>query len=354
MNRLLIFIVGSWLICNMSFAQTPTYHSDPHWHLKWEDNFDDSFDSFIWLKAYNGDHGSNCLYQKENVWVEGGNLVIEANSDRGYCPPKPHEVPTWACGDCTEGWHPYTSGWVETRSAYFPHYGYIEARVKLPFIPNFFHHAFWTWKGYFEQARNQAEIDIFEMASHFYPSDNIFTTSVHECYKSTTTPDCDERKYTQIHTIPNFTYTDWHTYAIEWDVNRIVWYLDSIILRTLPNHDIIDPVRIILGIGVANPIDAFREQMYVDYVKVYQLHCDLKPVTEILNYDNPQLPNYYNYAVKKSISLNGISSLKQGQKVSLRATDYIELTSGFEVPLNAELYLDVTPCVARVKKEQDR
>ena len=54
--------------------------------------------------------------------------------------------------------------------------------------------------------------------------------------------------------------------------------------------------------------------------------------------------NTYNYAVKKSISLSGVSSLSLGQNVFLRATDFIELKAGFEVPLGAELYLDVTPC----------
>ena len=85
--------------------------------------------------------------------------------------------------------------------------------------------------------------------------------------------------------------------------------------------------------------------MYIDQANAYKLKYDCKtPINEILNYDQPLSPNYYDYKVKKSISLSGISSLKSGQNVSLRATDFIELKAGFEVPIGAELYLDINPC----------
>jgi len=53
---------------------------------------------------------------------------------------------------------------------------------------------------------------------------------------------------------------------------------------------------------------------------------------------------WVNYAVKKSISLSSTTTIPQNNKICLRATDFIELKNGFEVPLGAELYLDVTPC----------
>ena len=74
-------------------------------------------------------------------------------------------------------------------------------------------------------------------------------------------------------------------------------------------------------------------------VNAYQIKYDCKtPIIEISDYDN------FDYRVKKSITLSSASSLLSGQNVSLRATDFIELTNGFEVPEGAELYLDVNPC----------
>ena len=341
--RKILFISWYLLIQGIVFAQTPTFHDDLHWQWRWEDNFN-TFDNTKWLRAHLCDHNKKpFLFLKENAWVINGNLVIEANNYGAYCPPQPLPVSTWSCGSCLEGWHSFTSGWVETHSAYHLKFGYIEAKIKLPYIADFFHSAFWTWQGAGAQ-HNQAEIDIFEMLG-WLPS-NIMTTNIHTCYTDNNS-NCNEEFY-QEHLLSNFNYTDWHIYSIEWDADRIIWYVDGKSIRAQSNHGINDSVRLIFDIGIrkdATTFPPFQEYMYVDYVKVYQLRCDKNtPVYEITNYDNPQAPNYYNYAVKKLISLSGTSSLTAGQNVFLRAAEYIELTNGFEVPLGAELYLDISPC----------
>ena len=115
-------------------------------------------------------------------------------------------------------------------------------------------------------------------------------------------------------------------------------------IRTLTNHNIIDPIRIILSNGIDSlhlppTSPSFTEYMYVDYIKVHQLKCDkYTVVNEISNF------NTYNYAVKKSITLSGATTIPAGSNISLRATNFIELKNGFEVPLGAELYLDINPC----------
>ena len=256
---------------------------------------------------------------------------------------------------CVEGWHNYTSGWVETSSNYNIKFGYIEARMKIPYRRGFWS-AFWTWRGDGVPTSNEAEIDIFEMLGGL-PS-NTITTNVHTCYPNKDIvkvygydPNCIKPPLYQEHTFQNFTYTDWHTYAVEWDANKITWYLDGKIIRTLNNRyldnhgrSIIDPIRIILGVAIDKDnlpptSPPFTDYMYIDYVKVHKLKCDKNTiVNEIPNY------NTFNYAVKKSISLSGVSSLSSGQNVSLRATHFIELEEGFEVPVGAELYLDINPC----------
>ena len=336
MNKTIILLLFCFIPV-LVFTQNPIYPNDPHWQLKWEDNFNTFDTTHKWMRAHYCDHaGEPQLFLKQNVWVANGNLVIEINNNKAYCPSNPPPVTTYACGSCVEGWHNFTSGWVDTRSTFYTKFGYIEARIKLPYRPGFFHHAFWTWKG---SGEHMDEIDIFEMG--WQPKSNEVTTNIHTCYyDSITNPDCLEN-YFQEHSFSGFNYSDWHIYAIEWDVNKITWYIDNIPFRTSINPGIIDPVRLILGMGIKNAPTSppFQEHMYVDYVKVYQLNCDKNTVVT-------QIPNFntYNYAVKKSISLDGQTQIPNNSNITLRANDFIELKPGFEVQTGRELYLDVSPC----------
>ena len=56
---------------------------------------------------------------------------------------------------------------------------------------------------------------------------------------------------------------------------------------------------------------------------------------------------------KKSISLNGTTTIPANANITLRAINYIELQPGFSIDTGRELYLDITPCEARVVKKQD-
>ncbi|MCL2722755.1 MAG: hypothetical protein FWD47_15605 [Treponema sp.] len=83
--------------------------------------------------------------------------------------------------------------------------------------------------------------------------------------------------------------------------------------------------------------------MYVDYVKVYQLKYDCG--TTVVG-----IPDFstFDYKVKKSITLNSpmywTGRTAAMNKVTLRATDFIELQGGFEVPLGVELNIIPTSC----------
>jgi len=153
--------------------------------------------------------------------------------------------------------------------------------------------------------------------------------------------------------------SQWHKYAVEWLEGRVTFYMDDEAFFVISNRT--TPFRQNKNLLLDLQTDKFKanyktsppDTTYngilgyfdVNYFRYHQLKYDCgTPVVEILNYDNPQLPNYYNYAVKKSISLSGVSSLTSGQNVSLRATDFIELKAGFEAPLGAELYLDINSC----------
>jgi hypothetical protein len=93
--------------------------------------------------------------------------------------------------------------------------------------------------------------------------------------------------------------------------------------------------------------------MRVDWVRVHQLKCDKYTViNEIPNF------NTYNHAVKKSITLSGATTIPANSNISLRATDFIELKAGFEVPTGRELYLDGCPipgeCAVLAPQERGR
>jgi len=348
MNRTIVFIKFFLLLQVIVFAQTPS--NDSHWQLKWEDNFD-TFNTNRWLKTHYGIHVPKTkepqLYLKDQVWVSNGNLVIKLDNTPVYCDSSEHEG---GCAPCIAGKkYDYRSGWIQATNPYNIQFGYIEAKIKLPFRKDGskswgFFPAFWTVAG-IKNGTNAGEIDIFEMFGGEYKQPNTLNTCVHRCYPSQD-PTCINGDMGRSHTFANFDYTNWHTYAIEWNANRIIWYLDGKAIRTLVNHNIVDPIRIILNLAIQEekkylpPTEySWLATMEVDYVKVYQLKCDKNTVVnEISNF------NTFNYAVKKSITLSGATTIPSGSNITLRATDFIELKAGFEVPTGRELYLDVTPC----------
>ena len=348
MNRIIIFVVGCLLMYNMAFAQPSIYPGDLNWQLKWEDNF--SFlNTDIWEVRNNHDSwGFPCVNLDSNASIDNNTLVLRTKK-QDYCCPQNTYFCQWQ--NKNEECYQYTGALVTNKPAYNTKYGYMEAKIKMTYRKGV-GYAFWTFKGdgLPQPASNPAEIDIFEtLVPRLQQAPNALSTCIHTCYEKTN-PDCKKPR-AQHYYLSNFSYEDWHTYSVEWDVDKITWYVDGKPIRTSANRNldnfgnsIVDPVKIILS-AHANPDylppnpPPFEEYMYVDYVKVYQLKCsNTVVINEIPNFDR------YCYTVKKSISLSGATTIPQGSNISLRATDFIELKSGFEVPLGAELYLDINPC----------
>ena len=339
-KRIFLIILAGFFIFSV-LGQNPP--QDKNWQLHWADEFD-FFNGNIWWCSAESVHNddANEIYvstnRPENVSISNGNLVLQALKEEYWYKGKKYE---------------YTAGRISTGGNHNVRYGYIEGRIKLPYGGQGIGTSFWTWNGGDYTNFNAAEIDIFEMIGH--QSSTTMGTNLHMYYcpgipictvsvNNQLCPLCDPRiyDYQMDVTIPSYANT-YRTYAIEWNKDRFIWYVDGVAVRNFPNPGIVDYVRIILGIGLIwwappNSTTVFPAKMEVDYVKVWKLECDGKVVNEISNY------NTFNYAVKKSISLSGISSLTAGEDVSLRATDFIELNAGFEVPAGAELYLDINPC----------
>lgn len=90
--------------------------------------------------------------------------------------------------------------------------------------------------------------------------------------------------------------------------------------------------------------------MLIDYVKVYKLKNDCSGYINSVNYDFSD----YDYKVKNFIKIgynNGNNSLDVGQDVKLRASQFIEISGNFSVPLGASLYLDANgECTTEVEQ----
>ena len=317
-----------------AFSQHPP--QDKNWEVVFQDDFN-SFNNIRWnINDYLHSINDPQHYILNNVEINNGKLVFTTQKETYKC-TKPN------C-NCNNGTFNYTSGHVTSNSLY--KYGYFEIYAKLPASSGYWP-AFWLWNNSPGTQTSNCwynEIDIFE--AYGWKAD-IVESRVHWGFQCPA--DIYDSLEKGLHTCDYS--TGYHWYGLEWDSKQITWYVDRKIVRQVANNmdgiGIQNPMGIIINVSLSgattgniiNSTTIFPNYMYVDQCNVYQLKCDKNTVVnEITNY------NTFNYAVKKSISLSGVSSLTLGQNVFLRATDYIELKDGFTIPNGAELYLDNNPC----------
>lgn len=339
--RILFFLI---FIVRCSFGQTPS--NDGHWQLLWQDDFD-SLNTDIWDVKNNFDHCSPDYLREiqvytdrpANVSTSNGSLVIRAAQETYSCPPS--AVNQWGCYRqySTNQPYNYTSGCVVTKNTYFIHYGYIEARIKVPYGNGFFP-AFWTWTG----IPSYQEIDVFEMTpadteycertpiEKFLHTKNIATSNIHLG---------NGEEYCHYwHKIFHINdYTQWHTYAIEWSPSRIIWYMDDYPIRYYPNFQITAPTSIILNFAIQRPGGSYPAEMQIDFVKVYQLNKNCEEFINTCNYNFSAYDNFQKDFIIIGTD-GGNNSLVSDQDVKLRASEYILLDGDFTVPLGASFYAD--------------
>lgn len=332
-----ILLIISLFFSLLFFSQTPS--NDSHWQLVWEDNFN-TLNTDIWYVQDNFDHygGERQVFIDNNVYVENGSLICEIKNETYSCPSWAVE-PNWHCVRQYNTGQPYsyTSGWVETKQAYNTQYGYIEARIKFPYGVGLWP-AFWTFVGEgVLNSSNVAEIDIAEMLGEL--GSEVMTTNIHKHY-----PD---DYFLSIKPLNGYYWGDWHKYGVEWSPSKIIWYLDDNPIRIFPNNGIVDPVRLILGVGLRPNVNlgsmVFPYKMYTDYVKVYNLKQDCNINLNLCDY---WFPNYDN-RVKQSITIgngNCNNTVYPNQNIILRASDGITINGSFEVQSGGQIYMDVNPC----------
>lgn len=320
-----------------------TVNCDESYELAFEDNFDgNSLDANKWTAVTGVARDFNFVLQKawhqpENIEVNNGTCKII-----GKKLSTPYTGTYWTPQGTQTSTFDYSTGEMSTNERFS--YGKYEARCRLPDGKGFWP-AFWIFGGPI-----YSEIDFFEIFG-----DNIdkYTCNVHYDFDHDNTP---EQCYFEQENVCDF--TQWHTFTCIFDLDRIVWQIDGVTIRTYYRYyttDMTSPVlcpssgtyfvqkafptenmSIILNLAIqsgssspdANTI--FPGTFEIDYVRYYKkAESPCEGCLDHIAYENtnhiPLLTRADNF-----IDAGTNSVVSNGQNVNFKAPA-INLTSEFSV-----------------------
>lgn len=236
--------------------------------LFWNDEFDGStIDKSKWIHEENGYGGGNNELQyytarSENSYVENGKLFIVGKKEEFTGP---------------DGTRYYTSARITTQTTKSFQYGKIIARIKLPFGQGIWP-AFWMLGINFSQIGwpQCGEIDIMEMIGGGDGKDNVTHGTLHWADNGHRYQGGSTKLSSGILA------DDFHEFTVDWNAEKIVWYLDGSPFYELDITDssmseFHDHFFIILNLAIGGnwpgnptPETVFPQEMVFDYVRVYQ------------------------------------------------------------------------------------
>jgi len=163
----------------------------------------------------------------------------------------------------------YTSARIQSKNKFSVQYGKIEARMKLPMGQGLWP-AFWMLGQNIDDVSwpNCGEIDIME-----HVNNNPYINGTVHWYQNG-----HQSSGSSIST----DITQFHLYSIEWDEEKIQWFLDGILYKTFNIQNNVhnafhQPFFIIMNVAVGglwpgspDNTTIFPAEMVVDYVRVYQ------------------------------------------------------------------------------------
>lgn len=247
-------------------TDAPDAHPGEEWTLIWSDEFNGTeLDTDTWY-VENGEKGSTKL-MKENVAVVDGNCVLTVKREQ-------------------VGEYEITGASLHTWRNFNFQYGRLEFRAKLPYGQGVFP-ALWTMgDSYWTASDTDAwpacgEIDVMELIGSGAEEEK-YDLNPNKKVSGTlhwgTDRDHHRRDGKDYLINSAFPADYYHVYAIEWDEEAIVWYVDDVAYHrvTLDKPNMGDsfhqPHWIIMnivmnGLGAVSPLP---QSMYVDYVRVYQ------------------------------------------------------------------------------------
>lgn len=244
------------------------------WVLTWSDEFneptpDNRPDPNKWV--YDLGHG-------ENGW---GNNELQNYTDKvENASYSEHEGRSCLKITAIKTGNGYESARIKTKGKFEQQYGRFEACIKLPYGKGYWP-AFWMlgadidnnpWPGC-------GEIDIMENKGY---QPNIISGALHFPGHSGSNPITHFYGYED----KRFD-TDFHLFAIEWNEEKIDFFVDNVLYKRVEAEDVIDgewvyshpdkPFFILLNLAVGgnfggdpNDDTLFPQSMYVDYVRVYK------------------------------------------------------------------------------------
>jgi beta-glucanase (GH16 family) len=248
---------------------TASQNDKSSWSLVFHDEFNgDHLDTSLWVTCYWWDKdGCTNLGNRELEWYQPGNVIVQ----NGVLKLEARKESIRASDGRT---YPYTSGMVTTgRSVYEQsgrlgfafQYGYVEVRARIPKGKGLWP-AIWLLPTTHE---SRPEIDIMEVLGHE-------TTVVH-MNMHYQRPGGGRGRTAGSWTTWDLS-TSWHTYAVEWRPDAVIWYIDGKPRRAVTDTSIIPatPMYLILNLAVGGnwpgaPNDAtpFPSSFQIDYVRIW-------------------------------------------------------------------------------------
>jgi beta-glucanase (GH16 family) len=158
----------------------------------------------------------------------------------------------------------FSSGLIHTRNSFSQQYGYFEIRSRIPYGKGYWP-AFWMmpYSGW------PPEIDIYEIDGK---KPNALLMTNHFRDNSGT-----HRQNSFTFLGPDFT-TDFHKFAIEWNPNEIIWYLDDQKIYSssqtgIPNERMYLVLSMTVGGNLSGDADQSTPLLgnfEIDYIRVYK------------------------------------------------------------------------------------
>lgn len=249
-------IIVLLLFCQFSWAQGSQRK------LVWEENFDSKK---LNESDWNFELGDGCpdlcgwgnnerqIYTKNNHQIESGNFIIEARKEGNQ----------------------YTSTKITTKGKKEFMYGRIEARAKLP-VGHGLWPAFWMLGANIDEVKwpKCGEIDVIEYVGR---EPKMIFTSLHTHDSHGNTINTKKTKFPTIE-------EGFHLYAVEWDKDKIDFFVDGILVYTFsPENKNEDtwpfdkPFYIIVNLAIGGNFggpevdDSILPQKFIlDYIRIYQ------------------------------------------------------------------------------------
>lgn len=389
-----IYLCGMMLLCMNVMAQIDlnddnwecfideNFSGNRSWSNLWEDKdlndpnhvpFWRCFAYHRWNSGVTGDiKHERHAYQKNNAVFDNINhtlrLLGDLRSQNSLWCNDGYDPAPWLkyCHFCDPIQHQHPS--VHYHSAMIESidpvgYGYYEIECKMPTHKGAYS-AFWFWSNL---GHKYNEIDVFERGErhcHANPEKQTISGIWYNPYgtnlQSSDSNSGAHRYGHYLNTLPSDepNLETYHTFGCLWMPERVVFYIDNEAVSEFNDPEKIPPHPMWLKITHLEDRDArifpvkdvdtiwgdWHDEMTINYVKGYRLktNCDEDvAVRSVSDFNN------FNYTVKHTISMGGLSStltIPNDSVFTMRAIESITIDGSFEVLHGVEMTLMVQEC----------